>query len=107
MINKAGYTATPVGVGPHCSCPNSLVTLNTAPAHSHATGVAVYPSLFVPFMMLELTSVQLYKSLSPSIHVSVGRAPVAMCVEGRGVGAPAHQSVGCLQKIRVFKMLFI
>ena len=31
---------------PHCSCPNDQVTLDTAPAHPHATGVAVYPALF-------------------------------------------------------------
>ena len=35
------------GFWPHCSCPNDLVTSITAPAHPHATGVAVYPSLFV------------------------------------------------------------
>ena len=29
----------------HCSCPNDLVTSITAPAHLHATGVAVYPAL--------------------------------------------------------------
>ena len=28
------------------NCPNDQVTSNTAPAHSHATGVAVYPALF-------------------------------------------------------------
>ena len=28
-------------------CPNGLVTSNMAPAHSHATGVAVYPALFL------------------------------------------------------------
>ena len=30
----------------HCSCPNDMVTSITAPAHPHATGVAVYPALF-------------------------------------------------------------
>ena len=34
------------GLWPHCSCPNDLVTSNTAPAHPHATRVAVYPALF-------------------------------------------------------------
>ena len=29
---------------PHCSCPNGLMTSNMAPAHPHATSVAVYPS---------------------------------------------------------------
>ena len=28
------------------SCPNAPLTLNMAPAHPHATGVAVYPALF-------------------------------------------------------------
>ena len=31
---------------PHCSCPDGLVTSNMAPAHPHATSVAVYPALF-------------------------------------------------------------
>ena len=31
---------------PHCSCPNDEVTSIMAPAHPHATGVAVYPALF-------------------------------------------------------------
>ena len=31
---------------PHCSCPNALVTSNTALAHPHATEVAVCPALF-------------------------------------------------------------
>ena len=34
------------GLWAHCSCPNDQVTSNTAPAHPHATGVAVYPALF-------------------------------------------------------------
>ena len=34
------------GLWPHCSCPNDQVTSNTAPAHPHATEVAVYPALF-------------------------------------------------------------
>ena len=33
--------------GPHCSCPNGLVTSNMAPAHPHATSVAVYPALLI------------------------------------------------------------
>ena len=32
--------------GSHCSCPNGLVTSNMAPAHPHATSVAVHPALF-------------------------------------------------------------
>ena len=42
------------GLQPHCSCPNDQVTSNTAPAHLHATGVAVYPALFfiLPFCHL-------------------------------------------------------
>ena len=32
--------------GRHCSCPNGLVTSNMAPAHPHATSVAVDPALF-------------------------------------------------------------
>jgi len=32
---------------PHCPCPNDEVAANMAPAHPHATWVAVYPALFV------------------------------------------------------------
>ena len=32
------------------NCPNDQVTSNTAPAHSHATGVAMYPALLKPLM---------------------------------------------------------
>ena len=35
------------GFWPHCSYLNDQVTSNTAPAHPHATGVAVYPALFL------------------------------------------------------------
>ena len=31
----------------HCSCPNDEVTSITAPAHPHATGLAVYPALLI------------------------------------------------------------
>ena len=34
------------GFWPYCSCPNDLVTPIMAPAHPHATGVAVYLALF-------------------------------------------------------------
>ena len=34
------------GLWPHRSCPNDQVTSNSAPAHQHANGVAVYPALF-------------------------------------------------------------
>ena len=34
------------GVWLHCGCLSDWVTSNTAPAHLHATGVAVYPALF-------------------------------------------------------------
>ena len=30
----------------HCSCSNDQVTSNMAPAHPHATGLALYPALF-------------------------------------------------------------
>ena len=42
--------------GPHRSCLNSLVTLNMALAHPHATLVAVYPAFFCfyfPFFFLD------------------------------------------------------
>ena len=32
--------------GPHCSCPNGLMTSNMVPARPHTTGVAVYLALF-------------------------------------------------------------
>ena len=46
------------GLWPHRSCPNDQVTSNKAPAHPHATGVAVYPALFhEKSYMLKLLSV--------------------------------------------------
>ena len=33
----------------HCSCLNAPVTSITAPAHLHATRVAMYPALFLKF----------------------------------------------------------
>ena len=66
-----------------CSCPNALVTFSsTAPAHPHATGVAVYLALFfmltdnkkntifIPFL------VACYATLHPAMSVgrSVGRS---------------------------------
>ena len=35
------------GLWPHCPSPNDQVTSKTAPAHPHATGVAVYPALLM------------------------------------------------------------
>ena len=35
------------GLWPNCFCPTAIVTSNMAPAHPCATGVAVYPVLFV------------------------------------------------------------
>ena len=35
------------GLWPHCSCPNDQVTSNMAPAHPHATRVAMYLALFI------------------------------------------------------------
>ena len=36
---------------PHCTCPNDLVASIAAPAHPHATGVAVYPALFLSVIL--------------------------------------------------------
>ena len=50
------HTSLFLGFGslwPHCSCPNDQVTSNTAAAHPHATGVAVYPALFMNEWMNE------------------------------------------------------
>ena len=37
------------GLWPHCSCPNDLVTSNTAPAHPSATGIGRVSSLVISF----------------------------------------------------------
>ena len=34
------------GLWPHCTCPKDEVTSINAPAHPHATEVAMYPALF-------------------------------------------------------------
>ena len=36
----------------HCSCPNDQLTSITAPAHPHATWVAVYPALFCSLLVI-------------------------------------------------------
>ena len=55
----------------HCSCSNDLATSITAPAHPHATGVAVYSALFL------VVCTRLYTQLCPSVGQlvswSVGR----------------------------------
>ena len=43
------------GFWPHCSGPNAPLTSNMAPAHPHATGLAVYSALFVLFSVLAIT----------------------------------------------------
>ena len=59
---------------PHCSCPNDQVTYNTAPAHPHATGVAVYPALLMwllfPFV-LWLSVLLLWVKISFLLWLSV------------------------------------
>ena len=42
------------GLRPHCSCPNDEVTSNMAPAHPHATGVALYPTLLHNYRTIEV-----------------------------------------------------
>ena len=42
----------------HCSCPNGLVTSNMAPAHLHATSVAVYLALFLIMVKLRVESIK-------------------------------------------------
>ena len=49
-----------------CPCPNGLVTSNIAPAHPHATSVAVYPVLFNN----ELMSVKCRKIFEDNISSS-------------------------------------
>ena len=62
---------------PHCSCPNDPVTSNTAPANPHATGVAVYPALFLfAWYILQTysfsaTCKQLVKELWSFIYLSL------------------------------------
>ena len=40
---------------PHFSCTNAPLTSSMAPAHPHATGVAVYPALFLVFPIPNVT----------------------------------------------------
>ena len=47
LVGRSHFTFFMIFIfGPHCSCPNGLVTSNIAPARPHATSVAVYPALF-------------------------------------------------------------
>ena len=43
------------GLWPHCSCPNDGVASNMAPAHPHATWVAVYPASINQSISLSLS----------------------------------------------------
>ena len=56
----------------HCSCLSDQVSANTAPAHPNATGVAVYPALFIlvaPKHLCKLVAL----SVSQSFCWSVGQ----------------------------------
>ena len=55
------------GFWPHCSCPNDGVTSIMAPAHPHATGVAVYPALF----FLSLLLLNKYFVIQPNLSCGV------------------------------------
>ena len=68
-------------LGPHCSCPNDLVTSILAPAHPHATGVAVYPALFFikPYYCVSTTNV------SESPHFVICRRWMENATENAGV----------------------
>ena len=50
------------GLWPHCPCPNDRVTSNMAPAHPHATEVAVYPALFLLILL------EFYVNPTPILH---------------------------------------
>ena len=53
----------------YCSCPNGLVTFIMAPSHPLATGVAMYPALFLknrPFFLLLFYSIPLH----PAFRIS-------------------------------------
>ena len=54
---------------PHRSCPNDLVTSNMAPAHPHATSVAVYPALF-QCVCVYLTSQKIFSCQGPGSFLS-------------------------------------
>ena len=61
------------GLWPHCSCPNDHKTSNIAPAHPHATRVAVYPALFL------VADTRLYTSPCSSVgYISKFRAVFAL-----------------------------
>ena len=55
------------GLWPHRSCPNDIVISNTAPAHPHATGVAVYLALFQMRCTFSVISI-FFSYNSPSFH---------------------------------------
>ena len=53
--------------GPYCSCPNGLVISNMAPAHPHATSVAVYPALFIKTLRLKLLKTENTTTTQPHV----------------------------------------
>ena len=47
LVGRSHFTFFMISIfGPYCFSPNGLVISNMAPAHPHATSVAVYPALF-------------------------------------------------------------
>ena len=59
------------GLWSHSSCRNALVTLNTALAHTHAIGVAVYLAMFFIDLNYFILSSKKYIALVISLHSSI------------------------------------
>ena len=62
------------GLWPHCSCPNDGEALNMAPAHPHATWVAVYPALFFSHGYYNLEKSRFFFLTRPDTRLSKSRA---------------------------------
>ena len=60
------------GLWPHCSCQNFQVTSDTAPAHSHATGVAVNTALLVNGLIFKMWLVVKKKNYGESMGMREG-----------------------------------
>ena len=53
-IGRSNFTFFMIFIfGPYCSSPNGLVISNMAPAHPHATWIAVYPALLFFFFFFK------------------------------------------------------
>ena len=81
------------GLWPHCSCPSGKVTSNTAPAHPHATGVAVYPALLKKFLIPTLGQDKMNSCPNKSVNCINFYTRLMIMVNNQDHQTPNHYRV--------------